>query len=221
MTTPKLTPRSLTAAVSERLAETAVAQTLIAASALLAAVVVLSWPSHGSSVNEVWYSLSPTRNALIALIATAFGAAQHLPASRLVSARGGRWRLDALLTLSALLVLLFLTFPLEVVAYAATYPAPALSWGLLINLVTLPAYFGMGLGLRYLTVKLRLQWLLPLLVPGIIVLLTWADFRVGMMLVNPWTPVLAPSPYPLVAGAFALLTLGVLLFPGFKRGSAK
>lgn len=200
------------AALTERLARTDMLQLLALLFGLLLVIGTVAWPSGGARVNESWYSLAPARNALLALAAAGFGAAitgvaaeQHGPHS---------WRPgQAALTLAALLVWALLTLPIEVASYAATYPAVGLGWSQLVTALTIPAYFGLGLLLGRLTALLRAVWLLPLLVPAVMVGLGWLDLRLDRTLFNPWTAVLAPSPYALVAGAATLLTAATLVAP--------
>ena len=79
--------------------------------------------------------------------------------------------------------------------------------------LTVPAYYGLGMLLRKLVGVTRLGWLLPIAVPGVTVFLAWLDLHFETSLFNPWTSVLAPSSYALVAGAATLLTLLYLFGP--------
>ena len=204
-------------ALTWRLARPDMAQVLVLFLAAQVVVLTFSWPSAGSLANDSWFALAPSRNAFLALAAAGFGASQLLirvPGQLDISGVGLEPLAEARYTLLALLVWVPLSAPFEVVSHAASFPATGLLGSLLVTLVTVPAYFGLGLLLRKLTALLRVNWLLPLAVPGVILLLAWFDMQLGNTLFNPWAAALAPSPYPLVAGLGAGLTLWFLLRPG-------
>lgn len=185
---------------------------------LAALVVVLgfAWPATGTLANESWFSLAPARNTFLALAAAGFGASQALialPGHLALGGDRGHWLAEARYTLGALLLWVLLSVPFEVVSHAGSYPATSLAWSSLVAVLTVPAYYGLGLLLRKLVGVTRLGWLLPIAVPGVTVFLAWLDLRLDTSLFNPWTSVLAPSSYALVAGAATLLTLLYLFGP--------
>ncbi len=190
---------------------------------LLLAVLVLvlgfSWPSGGGTANESWFSLTPVRNACLALVAAGYGAAQglvRLPGGNAPTCAAANALSEARLTLVALLTWVLITAPFEVISHAASYPSAHVAWSALVSLVTVPAYYGLGLLVRKLAALLRLGWALPVMVPGVIVGLGWLDLRLDTSLFNPWTAALNTSPYPVVAGVATLLT--VLLLLSWNRG---
>lgn len=199
--------------VAERLTRADMLQLLLLVFAVLVVVTTFAWPGGGSLANESWFALAPSRNAILALAAAGFGASQwtrRLPGD----SRRPPGRVEALATLAALVVWALVTLPIEVLTYAASYPATSFGWSLLVTLLTVPAYFGLGMLLKQGTAFLRLGWLLPLAVPGFLVLLSWLDLQLGVTLFNPWAAALAPGPYPAVAGAATLVTLLALARPG-------
>lgn len=200
--------------LAERVSELEMAQGLILFVVLLGGVTVLSWPGAGSVNNLSWYSLSPARNALLALAATGYGAAARRQAA--MTRPGSEVR-----TVLALLGWALLTLPFEVVTYAATYPATPLVWPLLINAVTVLAFYGAGRALGTALRLLRASWLLPLAVPLLLVLLAWFDLRLEVVVFNPWGAVLAPAPYLGVAAFGAALTIALILVQGRRALKVK
>lgn len=203
--------------VSARLMRPDMSQLLTLFFAVLVVVVGFSWPSAGGLANESWFALAPARSAFLALAAAGFGASQNLillPSRTYTYVGDAATRLaEARFTLGALLVWVLVTLPIEVVSHAASYPATNLAWSALVSLLTVPAFYGLGLLLRRVAATLRVGWALPVAVPAAVLLGAWLDLRFDTALFNPWTAPLAPSLYPLVAGASALLTLFYLFRP--------
>ncbi len=209
------------------------AQALLLLLAILVLVLGFSWPTGGSHVNESWFTLSPARNALLAVAAALFGAlsgagpgSAHSGASLTGGAVSSQWLREARATLAALLAWSLLTLPFEVATHAASYPDISLGWALLVSLLTVPAYFGLGMLLHRVAVPLHIAWALPLLVPAAVIGLAWLDLGLGSSLFNPWTASLSVSFYPAVAGAGALLTILTLVLHGrvterSARGASK
>lgn len=211
--------------VSARLMRPDMAQLLTLFLAVLVVVVGFSWPSAGGLVNESWFSLAPARSAILALAAAGFGASQGLivlPGRNATYGGDGPARLaEARVTLGALLVWALITMPLEVVSHAASYPATNLAWSIFVSLLTVPAFYGLGMALRKGAALLRASWALPILVPGAVFVGAWLDLRFETALFNPWTAPLAPSLYPAVAGATALLTVIYLAGPWRSRAGPR
>lgn len=205
--------------MAARLTRPDMAQLLTLFLAVLVLVLGFSWPSGGALANESWFSLAPVRNACLALLAAGYGAAQglvHLPGGNAAAGSAANELTEARLTLIALLTWVLLTAPFEVISHAASYPSAHLSWSALVSLLTVPAYYGLGLLIRKLAGLARLGWALPILVPGAIVGLSWLDLRLDVSLFNPWTAALTASSYPFVAGAATLLT--ALFLVGWNHG---
>lgn len=211
--------------VTARLARSDMAQLFTLFLAVLVIVLGFAWPTAGNLANESWFALAPSRNALLALVAAGFGASQGLirvPGHQ-VDHAGVDQLQEAWSTLWALMLWVLLTLPFEITSHAASFPAINLAWSFLVSVLTVPAYFGLGLVLRKVLGVLRVHWLLPVAVPAVMVGLAWLDLQLNSALFNPWTAVLAPSPYPLVAGTAAAATLLALWRPWrhFGRGRAR
>jgi hypothetical protein len=169
--------------------------TLVFAALVLALVTV--WPSAPRSVNESWYAFAQTRSVVLALLALGFGAS---------AAREGSRR--SVTTAVAVAIVALLATPLEIAAYAATYPATPLWWSFAGIAVAPSAYFALGLLLGGLATRLRVGALLPLLVPGVLVGLLLLDLRLGWTAFNPLTSALQVSVrYAAAMSALALATV--------------
>jgi hypothetical protein len=187
----------LAATAVDRLRASDVTQvaTLVMAGLVIALSTV--WPSAGAGPNESWYGFAQARAVILALLALGFGASAALePARRAVA------------TAFAVLVISLLAVPLEVAAYAATYPATPLWWPLLGIVLAPGAYFVLGVGLGLVATKARLSAFLPLLVPAVVVGLLLLDVRLGWTVFNPLTAALQVSlPYAAATGVLSLLCL--------------
>ena len=208
---------SAVTAVAERLARSDMAQILLLFMAILVMVLGFGWPAGGSFANESWFSLAPARNAFLAMAAAGFGASQGLVG--LVAYQGPprsahQWLTEARATLLALLVWVLLTLPFEFISHAASFPAMSPWYSLLVTVITVPAYFGLGMVLRKLCLVARAAWALPVAVPAVVLALAWLDLRFDVSLFNPWTAALAPSPFPFVMGAVGLLAVAFLALSG-------
>lgn len=138
--------------------------------------LMATWPTPGSPVNDSWFTLAYTRAAALGLLGLGYGATMVAASPR------ERLLCGAMLALFALLAL-----PLELGAYAASYPATPLSWVLPLPALTALAMYAAGLllgtGLRFL----RLQPLVPILVPAALAGMVALDVVVGVNLFNPFT----------------------------------
>lgn len=169
-------------AAAERLRGSEMLQVLVLFLAAQLFVVAVRWPGAGGS-NEVWFGVAPTRLTLLALSALGFGAAEsaRAPASRRATA-------------GALLLFAALSEPFDAVTYAASYPAAPLWWAAGLPYLEALAYLGLGMLLGHGARRARIGPLLPLLVPGLLVLGIWADVRLGVDVFNPVAAALAVSP---------------------------
>lgn len=208
---------SALATVADRLARSDMAQILLLFMAILVMVLGFGWPAGGSFANESWFSLAPARNAFLAVAAAGFGASQglvgvvaHLGPPRTAS----QWLTEARATLLALLVWVLLTLPFEFISHAASFPAVSPWYSLLVTVITVPAYFGLGMLVRKLCLVARAAWALPVAVPAVVLALAWVDLRFDVSLFNPWTAALTLSPFPLVMGVVGLLTAVFLALGG-------
>lgn len=205
--------------IADRSARSDMAQAFLLVLSILVLVLGFSWPSGGSLVNQSWFTFSPARNALLALAAALFGALQTLgrhvadEPTTAGSADHVAWLPEARTTLAALMVWVLVTLPIEVVSYAASYPAMSLVWAVLVSLLTVPAYFGLGMLLRSVANAARVEWVLPIIVPAVVVGLAWIDLHFGSSLLNPWSASLSVSGYPITMGVATLLTAVWLSVP--------
>jgi hypothetical protein len=173
--------------------------------ALLLALIA-SWPTQGDSPNDVWFSLAYTRAAGLGLLGLGYG----------VSARPGRS--DQLLTASMLACFALLALPLEVAAYAASYPATPLSWVLAVPALSVLAMFAVGLPIGRLLRAIRLESLAPLAVPGLLAGMFAFDLAADINLLNPITAAVRVSPLHLTVLVVAVTGLAfALLLPPRKR----
>jgi hypothetical protein len=143
--------------------------------ALLFALVA-SWPVTGTVANDAWFSLAYTRAAVLGLLGIGYG----VDASRIP-------RRDRRLTALMLACFALLALPLEIAAYAASYPATPLVWLLTLPAVAALAMFGVGSWLGWLLDLLHLRLLAPLVVPTVLVGMVVFDVATGYNLLNPFT----------------------------------
>jgi hypothetical protein len=184
-------------ALEARLRANDVTQVATLVFAALVVTLVTVWPSAPRSVNESWYAFAQTRGVVLALLALGFGA----------TAAGESARRSVTTGLAVVLIAL-LTIPLEIAAYAASYPATPLWWSLTSIAVAPGAYFMLGLGLGAAASRLRLGAFLPLLVPGVLIGMLMLDIRLGWTMFNPLTASLHISgSYAAVTGTLAALAL--------------
>lgn len=202
-------------------------------SALFLAVLVvllnLNWPAAGVRVNQAWPVIASLRNSALALLGLAFGA-QHT-AFHGLGARGrspdvdaeGRagaaqeGRRQARDTWLALVVLTLVTWPFELVSQAATYPGTPAYWPAVVALLTVTAFFGLGLALGRLVRGNLAGFLLLLCVPGALALSVWLDAVVGTVVLNPWAAPLSIAPVYLAAVLLLTLLTSAWLFRGGPR----
>ena len=187
--------------VEERLREGDSVQvaTLVMAAAVIA--LVTTWPAPGQSTNESWYAFAQVRSVLVALLALGYGA------SAAAEAPARAWATAAMVMVVALTLI-----PLEIAAYAASYPATPLWWPLATVPLAAAGYLVMGIALGRLARYLRVGVLLPLLVPALVVGLVALDVSFGWTTVNPLTAALEPAPR--FALSMALLAAGGALAGG-------
>lgn len=192
-------------ALEQRLASNDTLQVTVAYTLVLAFVLLTRWPAGTAVDNAVWYPLVQTRAALGALLGLAYGSAE---ASAVPRRRGA--------TLGALLLLPVVTMPFEAAAHGASFPAVPFAWSIGSALSTIAAFYALGLGLGAASRRLRLQALLPLLVPGALALAVVADLRLERIVFNPMVGATTVAPLHgavLAAGSVAALavTLGASL----------
>jgi hypothetical protein len=189
---------SLPAAFEDRLRGSDVVQVATLVFAALVVTLVTVWPSTSGASNESWYGFAQVRAVILALLALGFGSSAVAEGPR----RG-------VATAAAVAIMALLTVPLEIAAFAATYPATPLWWPL-ASIVVLPlGYFAIGLGLGRVARLLRLGAFLPLLVPGVVIGLLLLDVQLGWTVLNPLTAALVVSPvHAAVGGVLACVTLG-------------
>jgi hypothetical protein len=131
----------------------------------------------------------------VALLAAGFGATAASERSR----RGVTSGL-------VVMVIALLTVPLEIAAYAATYPATPLWWSVVGVTLAPAAYFALGVGLGAVATRARLRLFLPLLVPALLVGFVVLDVRLGGTVFNPLTAPLEVSFTYVVVSSLLTLT---------------
>lgn len=209
-------------AVSARLLRPDLSQGGTLLLAVLAVVLVANWPNGGARVNESWAVVGPLRSSALALLAVVLGARQAGVAGAWGAAGPAVGRTagtpgaagqgaDTLLdTWLALLAVALLSWPLELVAQAGSYPAVPGYWPALLAPITMSGYYGLGLLLGRLVRGRFAGALLLLLVPATCALLVWTDLALGLVVTNPWTAPAAVAPaYPPAMVALALVGLAV------------
>ena len=120
---------TLFTAVTQKLREAELLQSLLAVLIVLVLALVFSWPETGVA-NHSWMNVAQVRSVLFMLFAVGFGAA---------AARARAGRLETLLVWWLLAVL---SLPIEAFAYAASYPDAPVWWFALQPLLDVGAYFG-------------------------------------------------------------------------------
>ncbi len=137
-------------------------------------ILFVTWPSRPGEAHNGWYALSQARMGGLALLALGYGTFMAASPQR-----------ERRATLLALLALALLSSPLEVAAYALSYPAPPLGYLLALAVLDSAALFGIGLLLGRVVRWLHLGLLLPLVGPAALVGLVFLDSALGLNLVNP------------------------------------
>lgn len=212
----------LLAQIAGRLQRSDLAQIVALFLAVLVVALTVNWPDGGARVNESWFAVAPLRNSLLALLGLAFGAqhgaqaAQRNPSAdgTAVLPRAARVRLTWL----ALLVIVLLTWPFELIAQAGSYPATPGYWPALVAPLTVTGFFGLGLLLGRLVRGPYSGVLLLIAVPALLAGLVWADFAFDLVIVNPWAGPLTVAPaYLATMVVLSLVTLLAVRIP--RRGN--
>lgn len=161
--------------------------------------LMASWPTADSPINDAWFTLAYTRAAALGLLGLGYGA----------SMAGARTE-ERVVTAAMLALFAVLALPLELAAYAASYPATPLAWVIPLPALTALAMYGVGTVLGGSLRALRLQPLTPIAVPALLGGMVALDVWIGFNLLNPFTAAVRTSWVHL-----ALLCLGVVgLFLG-------
>ncbi len=165
--------------------------------------IAITWPNSVQAPNNSFYTVVQLRIGMLVLLALAYGSAvTHLARHQKIS------------TLLALLVLAVVSSPVEITAYAISFPQQSLLWGLFLSLLDTVAYFGFGLLLGYVFTILRLRPLLPLALPATIAGLIAFDIYLGIPVFNPFTTITVISyPHLISMITLGILTLTVLALP--------
>lgn len=193
----------MTQAFHNRLQQQDMLQILIAYFAILLFVLAINWPQSSGVANDSWFVIVQAKVAIMALLGLFYGAS--------LSARSHQ---DRLVTLLLLLSVCWLSLPLEIASYAASYPSVPLGMSLLMPSFELIAYFGIGLLAGKLLDILRLKVLLPLAIPLVLIGLIALDIWTGLALFNPLSGSLSPS-------LSHLISLGLMVvasLPFYLRG---
>ncbi len=212
---------SLLTAAAARLSRQDMLQGMTALLAAMCLVLALQWPSGSQLVNDSWFLLAPVRSVLLALGGLAWGASlgsrrgrralgeAYVPSPTSPPLGEPAWHREVAATLVAVIALVVITAPFEVLAYAATYPGTGLGWSLLAPLLAATGFFGLGLALGRLSRLARVVPMLPLLVPAVMAAAVWLDLSLGVRVLNPWFAATQSSPW--FAALMAALSVGALL----------
>lgn len=198
---------NLATETSRRLTEPHAQQYLSLYLVALLFALFASWPAHGAVPNDSWFSLAYVRAGLLSLLGLGYGVANTSTGT------AARRSTAAMLSLFALLAL-----PLEVAAFAASYPAIPLAWLVVLPVPTVLAMFALGLVLGLFLDLIRLRLLAPLVVPAALVGLVMFDISVGLNLLNPLTAAVQVSLPHLAVILTATAALGLGLARRSGRG---
>ncbi len=182
-----------------RLRESDAIQVATLVFAALVVTLATVWPTPGTSANESWFAFAQMRSLVLALLALGYGASAAAESPRRAVATG-----------LMVLLLSVLVLPLEVAAYAASYPATPLWWSLVSVPVAALGYLVLGALLGRVVRAVRLGAFLPLLVPAAVIGLLVLDLRLGWTVLNPLTSAVVVS--PLYLSMMGLLGAGGIVF---------
>jgi hypothetical protein len=187
---------ALHTSLSERLTRPDFVQIATLFFALLVFILLATWPS-GERANNSWFILTQSRMVALAFLALSYGAGTS-----------NKSRPEQRNTAFALLVLVILSLPLELAAYAASYPTTPFLWSFGLTLLDTFALFGIGLALGFLLTLIRLRGFISIAVIGALVGLFSIDQLLKLNLFNPLTTLHTVSPFHLgTMAVIAMLTL--------------
>lgn len=187
-------------ALGRRLCQADMTQLLVGFFALLLFVLAVTWPQGVGSVNDSWYALVQTKTVALVLLSLAYGSVGHAASRQTLT-----------LTLLALLCFHLLGIPFEVASYAASFPGTPLWWPLVAVTLDITAFFGVGLSAGRVLAQARMEALIPVLAPLILIGIVCIDIWIGRALLSPFTTVTTVAPAHLVVtgvlSAFTAVTL--------------
>jgi hypothetical protein len=192
--------------ISERFSRGDILQLALLFFVVLLFSFMFGWPSSNREANDAWFQLAQTRLFLLVLLALGFG-----------STVLAKEPTEQQSTLLALWYLALVSLPLELAAYAASYPSQRLSWVISLPLVDTAAFYGLGLFLGQVIKVLRLELLLPLAIPSALVGIFALAIRFDLPL-NPLSALLNTDlSHLILMSFFAIMTLVYL----WRRRKAK
>lgn len=195
------------ATVAGRLQRADLLQVTALTFAVLVVALNVNWPDGGARVNEAWGPVAALRNSLLAVLALAYAVSiwGRVAPGRLAEAR---------VTFLAFVAVAVLTWPFEVAARAASYPAVPGYWPALVAFATLGAYFGLGLLVGRALRGPYSGVLTFIAVPAALALIVWLDVSVGGGHLNPWSvPSAVSLTYLAWSSPFALVCAFLLARP--------
>lgn len=163
----------------------------------------VAWPVRPGP-NNSYFVVSQARLLSLSLLALGYGAASYK--------RDRRWQRA---TLGALLSLALFSSPLEIAGYALSFPEVPLVYSLGLGFVDTVALFGLGLALAAALHFLRLNTLLPLAVPALLVGFIVLDIRLGVSFSSPLAALGGVAPWHL--GLMSTLTATTLVVLGWPQ----
>lgn len=188
--------------VAGRLRRPDALQTLALFLAGLVFVLAIRWPGDGAP-NASWFLMAQARAAMLVLAGLGFGAAAADAAVP-----------DRRATAAMLLLFVALSAAFDAATYAATMPEVPFVYAALLPVPQVLAAFGAGLLLGWLTGRLRLRGLLPVLIPALPLVAAYADVRLERVVFNPVLAAVRVAPWHLAAVVFvAAITVAWLSRP--------
>ncbi|MGL4609554.1 MAG: hypothetical protein ACRCYY_07690 [Trueperaceae bacterium] len=186
--------------LNERLTRSDFVQITILFFALLVFVLVTTWPNTDRA-NNSWFIFTQARMIALTFLALAYGAGTS-----------NKGRLEQRTTLSCLLILAVLSFPLELASYAASYPSTPVAWSFGITLLDTVALFGIGLAIGHVLSYAHARSFISIAVVLVIVGLFSIDQLLNVNVFNPLTTLHTVSPFHLAAmSVLAMVTTWTLV----------
>jgi len=120
------------------------------------------------------------------------------------------------------LALAVITTPFEAATHAASFPSVNVVWTLASPLLTVTAFYGLGMALGWLGRVLRVGMLIPVMVVGALALAAWVDIAIGRTVFNPWAAALRVAlPYLAITATASLATVAALARAATRAAASK
>lgn len=159
---------------SERLKRLDILQLAIALFAVLIGTIIFTWPISVEKANNSYFAVSLVRVSFLALSAFFYGTYGADKARQ-------KLRID----LMALIFLAIVTIPIEIASYALSLPQATIFWPILLTILDIFAFFGLGFILSQILDFLRVKLLASMFILGSFFGLFWLDIRMGEAIFSP------------------------------------